>query len=48
MIAPIRPARMTEYVTTAWSTIPEPTVLATVVPNRATATKLKNAAHATA
>ena len=35
-------------VTTVMSTMPEPTVLATAVPNTNAATKLKNAAHITA
>src|SRR5688572_32315320 len=47
-IAPIRPAAITENETTPRSIIPEPTVFATAVPNPNAATKLKNAAHATA
>src|SRR6185503_1107011 len=48
MIAPVRPAKMTVNVTTFKSTMPEPTVLATPVPKKKAATKLKKAAHATA
>src|ERR1043166_3560100 len=47
-IAPIRPAKITEYVTTDRSTIPAPTLLATAVPTMNAAEKLKKAAHATA
>ena len=47
-IAPIRPAKITANVTTLMSTRPEPTVLATAVPNVNAATKLKNAAQITA
>ena len=47
-MAPIKPARITEVVTIVMSTMPEPTVLATAVPNTNAATKLKNAAHTTA
>ena len=47
-IAPISPAKITAYVTTARSTMPAPTVLATAVPKPKAATKLKNAAHTTA
>ena len=48
MIAPVSPARITGRVTTARSTMPEPTVCATAVPNPKAATKLKNAAQMTA
>ena len=47
-IAPISPAKITPYVTTARSTMPAPTVFATAVPNPNAAMKLKNAAHMTA
>src|SRR5918995_1695139 len=47
-IAPTSPAMITEYVTMSRSTMPDPTVLATPVPKKKAATKLKNAAHATA
>ncbi len=47
-MAPLSPARMTPVVTMEMSTIPEPTVLATAVPNTNAATKLKKAAHTTA
>ncbi len=48
MIAPARPAKITEKVTTRMSIIPRPTVDATAVPNMNAATKLKNAAQMTA
>src|SRR4051812_42654590 len=48
MIAPARPARITEKVTILMSIMPAPTVLATAVPNANAATKLKNAAQMTA
>ena len=48
MIAPINPAKITENVTMRRSTRPEPTVLATAVPNVNAAMKLKNAAQTTA
>ena len=47
-MAPIKPAVMTDSVTSLTSTNPVPTVLATPVPNVNAETKLKNAAHATA
>src|SRR5215216_3203986 len=47
-MAPSRPARMTSWVTTSRSIIPLPIVLATWVPRTKAATKLKNAAQATA
>ena len=47
-IAPRRPARMTWEVTTERSIIPLPIVFATCVPRTKAATKLKNAAQATA
>src|SRR6266851_2388590 len=47
-MAPMRPARMTSFVTTARSIIPLPIVFATAVPITKAATKLKNAAHSTA
>jgi hypothetical protein len=47
-IAPINPARITDVVTMVMSTMPEPTVLATAVPNTNAAMKLKNAAQMTA
>ena len=47
-MAPSRPARITYGVTSARSTNPLPTVLATPVPNVKAETKLKNAAHSTA
>src|SRR5262245_51749985 len=47
-IAPVRPANTTAKVTTFTSIIPAPIVVATAVPNPNAATKLKNAAHATA
>ena len=47
-IAPRRPARMTCGVTTERSIIPLPMVFATCVPSTKAATKLKNAAQATA
>ena len=46
-MAPVNPAPITPNVTTARSTMPEPTVFATAVPNTKAATKLKNAAHMT-
>src|SRR5678815_3233851 len=48
MMAPMRPARMTSFVTTERSIIPLPIVLATAVPMTKAATKLKNAAQSTA
>ena len=42
------PTRMTAYVTTSRSTMPDPTVFATAVPKKNAAAKLKNAATATA
>src|SRR5258708_3849050 len=48
MIAPIRPARISDGVTTAGSTIPLPMVLATCAPKIRKATKLKKPAIATA
>src|SRR4030095_1419721 len=48
MIAPTSPAKITPKVTTERSIIPEPTVLATAVPTRKAAAKLKNAAQITA
>src|ERR1035437_7878773 len=48
MIAPASPPRITAKVTTWMSTMPEPTVLASAVPNVKAATKLKNAAQMTA
>ncbi len=47
-IAPISPAKITAKVTIEMSTSPEPTVLATAVPNVNAAMKLKNAAQMTA
>ena len=47
-IAPTSPARITAKVTIVMSIMPEPTVLATAVPNPNAAAKLKNAAHMTA
>src|SRR6187431_542889 len=47
-MAPVSPAKITVKVTTLRSTIPEPTVCATAVPNPNAATKLKNAAMITA
>src|SRR5262245_37509860 len=47
-MAPVRPAKMTDKVTTFRSTMPEPTVWATPVPNRNAAAKLKKAAQMTA
>src|SRR3954470_21211930 len=47
-IAPIIPAKITASVTTLRSTMPLPTVLATAVPTRNAAAKLKNAAQITA
>src|SRR5688572_5976673 len=47
-IAPTRPAKITAKVTTVRSTSPDPTVLATAVPNVNAAMKLKNAAQTTA
>src|SRR5207245_1165186 len=47
-IAPTRPANITANVTTWMSIMPEPTVLATAVPNVNAATKLKKAAQMTA
>ena len=47
-IAPISPPKITAKVTMWTSIIPEPTVLATAVPNVNAATKLKNAAQMTA
>ncbi len=47
-MAPIRPAKMTAKVRMLMSTRPEPTVLATAVPNVKAAMKLKNAAQITA
>ena len=48
MMAPARPAKITAKVSTLTSIIPEPTVLATAVPNVNAAMKLKNAAQITA
>src|SRR5262252_5715030 len=48
MIAPVRPPKITAKETIRRSIMPEPTVLATAVPNVNAAMKLKNAAHATA
>ena len=48
MIAPVSPPKITAKVTILMSIIPEPTVLATAVPNVNAATKLKNAAQMTA
>ena len=48
VMAPTNPARITQGVTNSRCTIPAPTVLATAVPNRNTAVKLKNAAQTTA
>ena len=48
VMAPSRPARMTSGFTMLMSIIPEPMVLATWVPKTNSATKLKNAAMATA
>ena len=47
-MAPVSPAKITVSVTTLRSTIPEPTVCATAVPNPNAAMKLKNAAQTTA
>ena len=47
-IAPVSPPKITAKVTILMSIIPEPTVLATAVPNVNAATKLKNAAQMTA
>ena len=47
-IAPIRPAKITEKLTIEMSTRPDPTVLATAVPNVNAAMKLKKAAQMTA
>ena len=47
-MAPTRPPAITAKVTILTSIIPEPTVLATAVPNVNAATKLKNAAQMTA
>ena len=44
----MRPAKITEKVTTERSTMPLPTVFATAVPKKKAATKLKKAAQATA
>src|SRR2546429_3120410 len=41
MIAPHKPAKMTQGVTNSRCTIPEPTVFATAVPNKNAALKLK-------
>ena len=48
MMAPPSPAKMTVASTAARSTSPWPMVLATAVPNKNTARKLKAAAHTTA
>ncbi len=48
MMAPHRPAKMTQGVTNSKCTIPEPTVFATAVPNKNAALKLKKAAQITA
>ena len=48
VMAPMSPPRMTHWSTTAASTTPLPTVVATWTPKPNAATKLKNAAHATA
>ncbi len=47
-MAPVNPPKITAKVTTLMSIIPEPTVVATAVPNVNAATKLKNAAQTTA
>src|SRR5262245_65790526 len=47
-IAPMSPARITHWSTTAVSTTPLPTVRATLTPEANAATKLKNAAQTTA
>ena len=47
-IAPMSPAKITANVTMVMSTRPDPTVLATAVPNVNAAMKLKNAAQTTA
>ena len=47
-MAPVSPPRITHWSTTPASTTPLPTVLATLTPKPKAATKLKNAAHATA
>jgi hypothetical protein len=47
-MAPANPAKITVMVTMPRSTMPDPTVWATAVPNPNAATKLKNAAHTTA
>src|SRR6202795_911996 len=47
-IAPSRPAITTYWVTESIRIMPLPMVLATAVPRKKAATKLKNAAHATA
>src|ERR1035438_6707392 len=47
-IAPISPVITTYWVTSSIRIIPTPMVLATAVPRRNAATKLKKAAHATA
>ena len=47
-IAPRRPPSTTSELTTVMSIRPEPIVLATAVPNRNAATKLKKAAQKTA
>ena len=47
-MAPMRPEKITEKVTTLRSTMPAPTVLATAVPKPKAAMKLKTAAQMTA
>ena len=48
MMAPDSPPKITARETTRMSIIPDPTVVATAVPNVKAATKLKNAAQITA
>src|SRR4051812_23528286 len=48
VMAPSRPVRMTPYVTADKSTMPDPTVFATPVPNQNAARKLNIAAQPTA
>ena len=47
-MAPSSPARITQWSTTAGSTTPLPTVVATFTPKPKAAAKLKKAAHTTA
>jgi len=47
-MAPSKPAMTTYWVTTSMRIMPLPMVLATAVPSRKAATKLKKAAHTTA